>query len=122
MEIAPPASPIKTYFCPAGPTSNASTLSGKTWKKSKNVIRMLPIWFGPPATVIVDGYGFAGAPSVMHIGVLLKNTPIGVGEPVGVKVGVGVAVAVEVEVALAVGVADGVAQIPPANSDTSSMT
>jgi len=72
-------------------------------------MRSAPIWAGPPATVIVDGYGEPGLPSVVHIAVGLRNTPIGVGEPVGVKVGVGVAVAVAVLVGVPVTVAVGVA-------------
>jgi hypothetical protein len=55
IAAASPASPIRTNFCPWGPTSRTSRLSGSWWYRSYRVTRNAPTCSGPPDTVIVDG-------------------------------------------------------------------
>src|SRR5512140_2732853 len=69
----PPASPINTNFCPCGPTSSTSMLSGNWCVTSNSVTLTPPICTGPPDTVIVDGYGTPVPPSVMSMHVVLRN-------------------------------------------------
>ena len=72
--IGPPASPIRMNFCPCGPSSSTSMLSGNWCVTSNSVMRSPPICCGPPETVIVDGYGTAGAPIVMSMHVVFRKS------------------------------------------------
>src|SRR4029077_11770313 len=93
----PPALDMITAVCPSGPTSSTSMSVGLPWVRSFSLTVTLVTAPGIPATTIFEGYGVAGALSLIAIAVGFVKVIPPPAQGVGVGVGVGEVAVVEAE-------------------------